>query len=513
MGYVKRVWVSRRSAVKWHVFGGFLGTFVKITQGLIFVPLYIHYFGDRLYGFWLATGGILSWISMVDIGSSAVTKIRCAAAYAQNNMQRVVDYFWHGILVSGIVFCVFLGIAALIVPNLTLWLGIDVEYHEKILVCTWVLVVSTAFGFIMTFLHDFLTALQRSKIPVLGKVGADIFGIGILYLGLVNFHWGLYSLVISTLIKSIIGIFIAVVYTSIVLFRSEKTVVWSKIIFLDYWKTTPAIFAAKASGTFTEYLPIFLVTRHLGPEIAVAYNVTTRVLVIVQSLINHGLSAMYGATAHFFADSAVLDFRKFSIVRRLAWSYIFGAALMMGGYALLNEGFVAIWTTPKHFLGADFVMLSSLSSFLLLRSSLQTSLLGSLGQLRLLGILATIERLTSAALISLFLILFGLNGIPLAASLILIIMGFVHAHWVRRADPTVASALYPLLYSWLPVGFWFFVCVLGSQLFVFPSWKEYTANLLVVSAITVFSFGILIAIVSRVLKKFRLSKIGSVIRM
>ena len=99
---------KRKQAVIWHIAGGWLSNLIHIIQGLLLIPLYLHYLGDRLYGFWLATGGVLAWISMLDLGASAVTLQRCAAAYGRKDLATVTSYFWHGVVVTAGVMTIFL---------------------------------------------------------------------------------------------------------------------------------------------------------------------------------------------------------------------------------------------------------------------------------------------------------------------------------------------------------------------------------------------------------------------
>ena len=41
---------------------------IAIIRGLLFIPLYINFIGVRLYGLWLASGGVLVWLTMLDLG-------------------------------------------------------------------------------------------------------------------------------------------------------------------------------------------------------------------------------------------------------------------------------------------------------------------------------------------------------------------------------------------------------------------------------------------------------------
>ena len=51
---------SRSKSTKILAIGSYSILLIDIIQGLAFVPLYISFTGERLYGFWLASGGIIA---------------------------------------------------------------------------------------------------------------------------------------------------------------------------------------------------------------------------------------------------------------------------------------------------------------------------------------------------------------------------------------------------------------------------------------------------------------------
>ncbi|WP_265943741.1 hypothetical protein [Dechloromonas sp. A34] len=63
--------VSRKRAITLQALGGYLNTGIQIVQGLILIPMYIHFLGLSLYGFWLSTGAILGMLGVMNLGLGA----------------------------------------------------------------------------------------------------------------------------------------------------------------------------------------------------------------------------------------------------------------------------------------------------------------------------------------------------------------------------------------------------------------------------------------------------------
>ena len=92
---------TRKSATKIQVVTGYLLQSAVIVRGLILIPFFISILGDRLYGLWLASGGILVWLTMLDMGLARGLMQRMSYYYGKNNLQKHCDYFFNGLLIYG----------------------------------------------------------------------------------------------------------------------------------------------------------------------------------------------------------------------------------------------------------------------------------------------------------------------------------------------------------------------------------------------------------------------------
>ena len=73
---------------------------LNLIQGILFVPLYLHYIGSLLYGAWLATGSIISYLSLFDLGLNSVIMQKVAEADGANDLERRRSYMGSGLCVS-----------------------------------------------------------------------------------------------------------------------------------------------------------------------------------------------------------------------------------------------------------------------------------------------------------------------------------------------------------------------------------------------------------------------------
>jgi O-antigen/teichoic acid export membrane protein len=92
--------VSRRLAAATTFLFSHVNTALVITQGILLVPLYLAHVPRPLYGAWLATGNILSWIELVDPGISAVLTRQVAHTSGSGDRARLARVIGTGLLVG-----------------------------------------------------------------------------------------------------------------------------------------------------------------------------------------------------------------------------------------------------------------------------------------------------------------------------------------------------------------------------------------------------------------------------
>ena len=90
---------SRKRATILQALGGYVNTGIIILQGLLLMPLYIRYLGADTYGLWLASGGILGMLGLINFGISSMLVQRIASAYGKNDLDQAGAYFISGMVV------------------------------------------------------------------------------------------------------------------------------------------------------------------------------------------------------------------------------------------------------------------------------------------------------------------------------------------------------------------------------------------------------------------------------
>lgn len=467
---------NRKKAVLWHICGGWITNTVLIAQGILLVPLYIHFLGDRLYGFWLATGGILAWLTMFNLGVSAVTKQRCAAAFARREMAEVKNYFYHGAVIMGLIVA-FFGCALWALGSVFLsLLEVDLEYFELIRDTFHVAGLSVAGRLLNEFALSLPVSLQRNQYVMLAGASGDILALVAIVLCLVVFGLGLWSIVIGMLIRTFFPFALNAIYAIRLCCAIQARSNYQAAIFVDYMKTMPSIMASVISGSFAANLPTILITRWLGPEATVAFSVTQRVVLIVQSFINHAQAGLYTACTHYFNDGSVSNERLSAMMSRLSRSFVVASCVALSLYAILNQGFVGIWTSEAQFAGQTFTALFALASFFVMRSKLFVGFGVAIGSIQAANGYRCLENFLLAVLLFVGVYGLGLEGVPIAFILSSLIAEFPYFRMFRKGHKLVYESFAQLRWSWLLLAAGVAVASLAAPFFEADSWIAFIAK-------------------------------------
>ena len=79
--------------------GSYANTVITIIQGLVLVPLYLYYLGPELYGLWLASGGMLGMLWLMNFGIGSLLTQRVGRAYGRSDFSNLGAYFINGMAV------------------------------------------------------------------------------------------------------------------------------------------------------------------------------------------------------------------------------------------------------------------------------------------------------------------------------------------------------------------------------------------------------------------------------
>ena len=472
---------SRRRAIAIQMAGGYVNKGIVIIQGLLLIPLYVHFIGDRMYGLWLASGGVLAWLSFIDMGIGGLLIQRVSSAYGRQDHKQVADYFVNGLVVYGaldLVFCsLVLGLSFFIAD----WFGAKGEEAYLLRACFQLAGIAAGAEFLNNCLRGFAQALLRPLFPIICIIGFRILGLAVIVLLLYQ-DYGLWAIPIGLLVNTIPVLLLNGYYSVRLIRKLGKGWRISKNIIRDFYRLSPALIAGRIGNSMVNNIEPTLIAIILRPELATAFVITRRAADMVEQLLQVINASTFPSFVNLYAEG---DIKKSQCAVSMIMTLIFGVGLVgFGTYVAGNRAFVHLWVRPGHFLGEVLVLLMALGLLMMVISQIFSRLLIATGDIAYPSWLTLGEALTRVILMIVFLCVFGLVGLPLGMIVSCTVFLLIYYRRFKTKLPLRFFQNWTWLRPWMSLGLLFPVCFwFGRQAPIFESWLGLGIYLLGISSV------------------------------
>lgn len=467
---------SRRRAAYATLIGGYVNIGVAIVQGVLLVPLYLHYIGPQLYGAWLGSGDIVGWLAIVDLGLASLMIQRIGSAYGQHNDRLVAQYLTTGLLAQLIIVATLVAGAVIIsrwVPSLMGIDGVDADVLTGGIVLAG---VSNGLSILNNGVAGFAMALQRTVFMSVAALIGALVGISITITLLLN-GWGLWAIPVgwvardaSALIGN--GVYAAVLYRTAI----RSSLGMSKYVWQDFIRVLPSMFAAKLGNAMAGRSEAALIAIFIKPELATVYVLTKRAADIIRMLLDRFGAATFAGFAHLIGSGHKT--RATEVYKEIMSLYVPTAVLAISLYIALNHTFMSIWVNEDMFGGQALTILIGFSVFVSATGHLLNYLYLSTGRMARGSQILLVEGVVRLILMVLLLSQLGLYGLPLSTIVTATIAGFVTL-LLTRHELNASTELRLLSASLIALGL-LFVLAMPIGIYV---WSETWLGLALIGAI------------------------------
>jgi len=415
---------GRKRATVAQAVGGYVNTGIVIVQGLLLVPLYLYFIGAHTYGLWLASGGILGMLGLVNFGISNLLVQRISREYAQQNLSQAGAYFING---AAIYFCICLlfllagWLVSIWLPVILKLAGEDAELLRR---CFQIAVLALVIGVFNECLRSFCQALLRPVFPVISMVVGRILGICVTVWMIYN-DIGLWSIPVGLLITEGFIFILNLLYAVALFWGLGARINLSSNIILEYMRTSPILLLARVGNTLSQESEPLLITVFISPEVTTAYMVTRRAADIVFRLLNVIVGSTMGSFSHLAASG---DHEKInSVAKRLLFISFALGVIGFSTYVGTNHAFISLWVGEAFSLDYVIVLFIALGFFARTLRGLLSQILFGLGDFVYPSFIILLEGIVRIVVAVALLSTVGVIGVPIALTvscvLAIIILG------------------------------------------------------------------------------------------
>ena len=393
----------------------YLNLAVTLLQGLILVPLYLRYIGSHTYGFWLATGGILTWLGVFDLGIGPMMNQRIAHAYGERKFSKITELVLSGFAINVGIALVFLlvgCVGAILIPNV---FHLDGQEATLLQSCFLLAVIGAALNILNGCLLSFASAMLRPIFPTLSLLICRVFGLTVTIVLLLD-AYGLRAIPIGALATAVSGFLLNCIYSVHMLRQLGGRIVVNKDVVKSYMAASPALIAGKWGGVLAKDVEPFFITLFLSPEAATDYTVILRAGTLVAMALNTIVGAITPVFSHILGGEGRERILKVS--KAVLWGFFWLGIVGFSIYTILDKSFVSLWVGTVYSEDlVDLIPVLGIYLFVFTFRNLFSGLLIASGDIAMPSWMLLAEACLRVALIVIFLKAFGLYGVPVAMAI------------------------------------------------------------------------------------------------
>ncbi|HEX6913061.1 MAG TPA: oligosaccharide flippase family protein, partial [Longimicrobium sp.] len=387
---------SRRRGAVVMLVGGYANNLLLVVQGLVLVPLYLRHLGPETYGGWMASGDLLGWLAVLDMGIAGISVQRMAAAHGRGEHRSVGDYFGTGLAVQGLLVALLTVLAVLASPFVPAWVRLEGAAGTELAACFAVAGVATGLGLLGNVVTGLALSTQRMVFVNLAIFAAGVAQIAVT-LVLLGQGRGLWALALGMLARTGLVLALAGAHAAYVL-RHDLGVrarVRREVVRELGGLSTVSVLVM-LGNTLVGRSDAMLIALFHGPQTVTLYVLTRRAAEMLAMFLARIGGAVSPGFAHLVGSGERA--RAAAVMGQVGRLYFCAAVPALALYMALNRSFVELWVGPGHFAGQGLTVLVGLNVLLVGWAALVLSMSGAAGLIARAGMALFVEAVVRVGL-------------------------------------------------------------------------------------------------------------------
>lgn len=385
---------------------------LNVIIGILLVPYYFTFFNIEVYGFWIATSGLIVIFDIFDLGISTIYIQRIGKYFSESNFQKVVNYLYTGLTLYFFIGTLIL-VSGLILSNY-LDAIFDLDENSKVITdCFRIALFTTFFKIINTALTNFGNTILKPLEYSLVSVFSLIFGI-IVIVSLLNFGFSIYSLALGYLSQNILALIfsIGISIKKIINLNNGLKGIVKKDILIDYLSNTKFLFLSRTAESIVKNIEPAIIAFSLGGQVTSIYVLAKKISDVIYQLLNIFTGATFYSLINIQNSKDIVknDFRIIYLNQFIFYLSVFSLSL----FVTVNQDFLMVWV-GKEFLVSSYITISfAISCIMMIWLNFRTIYFFSKDKIKDVSVILFFESIFRISLIYIFISLFGMIGGPIA---------------------------------------------------------------------------------------------------
>lgn len=406
-------------ATKYNLVFGYANILILIIKNIIVIPFYLHFFSLNTVGLWLASSNILTILSSIDLGLNIIVTQRLTVERANGNFQKFCVIFVSARFIFILISILFLFISLVYAYNVDFFFEIPEELKSQFFYSLVYTSIGLAFNIIIQVFASLCQSLKTTFETGLSFLIVNLLEILLLFVLLYNTE-SIASIGCSIVVASSINlIFHCFIYNHLSRKFNFIDVNLDKIIVNNLLKSSLPLFFSRITRAIVNNSQATILSIFINNQSAAIFEISVKLYKTVLMFLAPIGSSIFSSTASSYAivnqSQIQEDFFIFKLKIKKVLVVFLGLACVLFTYiSIINYNFIAIWVGGKSYGGNLLTILCLFSFFFQSLSRFLTFILNSFDIIRIISKYEIIEMIFRIILLSGFVSLYGIYGIPLS---------------------------------------------------------------------------------------------------
>lgn len=387
---------------------------INILFAIILVPYYLNFISIELYGFWLATSGVVILLEVFDLGINTLFIDKISRYYSNKDYNSLIDYLYSGILLFLILSLLINTIGFIISNYLDVFFKLE-EYKLVIKECFRIAIFTASLKVLNNALVNYGSSVLRPRVFSYHKIISTTLSI-IVVLILLKLNFRLYSLAFGYLFQQVLALCLNIVSSLYIIKKiTGKFKGQIKISIIRFFIiNSKYLFFGKLSDAAIKSSEPILIASSLGPKFSSIYILSKKACDIIYQIINVFTNSSFPSLISVNEANDSNTKNKLSLFQNAIY---FGSTICLSFYILLNNEFLLIWVGSEYMISKFSTILFALSTLLMILMQKSIILEFSDRKIERTSILLIFESIYRIILLYFLINFFGFNGGPISVIL------------------------------------------------------------------------------------------------
>lgn len=271
-----------KKVLRWNYVFQYGYVFTNIFNSLLLLPFYIRFIDSETLGIWLATGNVLSWLTMADPGIGDVLQQKIAELNGAKSFRELSLTIGSGIVAGLIVLAASLVIGLGFYACLNQLLNTDIGQYRDLPAAFLISILSSGITLVSFTFSGINQGLHFSKQVAISYILSNIIFL-LVNLSLLFLNYSLLSIALANLSRAAF----LVLYNSIFVFRYNRAnpIAFEKKHFKKFVKVFSYTSFSKILLAFANNIDLLILARYIPAKLITLFEINRRPVKMAQGLV------------------------------------------------------------------------------------------------------------------------------------------------------------------------------------------------------------------------------------